>query len=187
MNIFRIPVVLGSALFAGCVSITVGSDFDPGTDFTKHTTFAWETVEQTTTGDPRLDDNPFFDSRVRSAVERQLSLRGLDPAPAENADLMLHYHMFVEHRERINVDAIDRELDEARGYSIFNRNVDVEVYVNEYDEGTLMIDFADAADKHIMWRGWAKLVVTDVIDDRERLDSRIGQAVEKIIALYPAG
>jgi len=187
MNISRIPVVLGSALLASCVSITVGSDFDPGTDFTKYTTFAWETVEQTTTGDPRLDDNPFFNSRVRSAVERQLSLRGLDPAPEESADLMLHYHMFVEHRERINVDAIDRELDEARGYSIYNRNVDVEVYVNEYDEGTLMIDLADAADKHIMWRGWAKLVVTDVIDDRERLDSRIGQAVEKIIALYPAG
>ena len=187
MNIFRTSIVLGSALLAGCVSITVGSDFDPGTDFSRYATFAWETIEQTDTGDPRLDDNPFFDSRVRSAVARQLSLKGLDPAPEGSADLILHYHMFVERRERIDVDAVDRELDEARGYSIFNRNVDVEVYVNEYDEGTLMLDLADATDKHIMWRGWAKLVVTDVLDDREKLDERIRQAVQKIIALYPAG
>jgi hypothetical protein len=174
------------AALAGCAAVmSVGSDFDQDTDFSGYRTFAWEMTEPVSTGDPRLDDNPFFDSRVRAAVEKELAGKDIEPAAGGNPDLLMHYHMFVEHRERLDIYRLDKEIDEPHGYSIFEKPV--EMRVNPYDEGTLLIDAADAGTRHIIWRGWAKLDVTDVLDSRKQLDKRIQEAVARIIKRFPTG
>ncbi len=48
-----------------------------------------------------------------------------------------------------------------------------------------MIDIADADNKEVVWRGWARLVVTDVLDDRDALDQRVREAINKIVSEYP--
>lgn len=185
MNIVKTLAALLFAALAGCAAVmSVGSDYDQGTDFSGYHTYAWEMPEPASTGDPRLDDNPFFDSRVRTAVEKQLAEKGIQPG-GDSPDLLMHYHMFVEHRERLDMYRLDKEIDEPRGYSIFDKPV--EMRVNPYDEGTLLIDAADARDKHIIWRGWARLDVTDVLDNRDELDKRIRKAVARIIKRFPAG
>lgn len=186
MKTLQTLAVLFLGALAGCAAVmSVGSDYDQSTDFSGYHSFAWEMPEPVSTGDPRLDDNPFFDSRVRAAVEKQLAGKGIEPAAGGSPDLLMHYHMFVEHRERLDIYRMDKEIDEPHGYSIFDKPM--EMRVNPYDEGTLLIDAADASDKHIIWRGWAKLDVTDVLDNRDQLDKRIQQAVAKIIKRFPAG
>lgn len=39
----------------------------------------------------------------------------------------------------------------------------------------------------IIWRGWARLDVTGVLDDRERLARRVDEAVRKILERFPPG
>lgn len=177
------------AFLVGCAArILVGSDYEASTDFSTYASYAWEEIGSAMTGDPRLDDNPFFEARVRGAVEQQLAIRGFDVVADEDADLLVHYHMFVQPRGEINFDYIGWELDRRRGYTIFDRSsLGTDVYVNDYDEGMLLVDIADARDKHIVWRGWAQLDVTSALNDREVMDARIRQAVEKVIALFPGG
>lgn len=171
-------------VLTGCAVMSVGSDYAPDTKFSNFHTFAWELTKPLPTGDPRLDDNPFFSSRVRSTVEKQLEDRGLTQN-SSNPDLLVHYHMFVQHMDRYDLYTLDTEIDRARGLSIFDKPV--EMRVNPYDEGTLLIDIADAGSKQIIWRGWARLDVTDVLDNRNELNTRISEAVKKIIRKYPAG
>ncbi|NIN34074.1 MAG: DUF4136 domain-containing protein, partial [Gammaproteobacteria bacterium] len=65
----------------------------------------------------------------------------------------------------------------------FHQEIDVDII--PYDEGTFMIDIADADNKEVVWRGWARLVVTDVLDDRDALDQRVREAINKIVSEYP--
>jgi hypothetical protein len=186
MKLLQITGYILYFLVAGCAMMSVGSDYDPELDLSSYNSYAWETMDTPLpTGDPRLDDNPFFDDRVRAAVDRELAGKGFEAAGGTNADLILHYHMFIEHRERVDIQRVDRDLDVARGYSIFETPLEARAY--PYDEGTLMIDIADAGNKRIIWRGWARLDVTTVLDDRDRLDQRIQEAVRKIINRVPAG
>ncbi len=188
MNNFRKYFVITVILLTGCATrILVGSDYESNTDFSSYRSYAWEETGEAPTGDPRLDNNPFFDARVRAAVDQQLAIRGFDASSDEGADLVLHYHMFVEQKGEINFDFRGWELDRRRGYTVFDRSLGSDVYINDYDEGMLLIDIADASNRHIIWRGWAQLDVTDALNNREVMDTRIGQAVQKIIALFPAG
>jgi len=166
---------LVAASLTGCAIMAVGSDFNPNTDFSAYRTFGWEAAESLPTGDARLDDNPFFDERVRRAVEREMVGKGLEMGAAGEPGLVLHYHFSIEHR----IDVYG--LDEERGYTSSERRA------GGYDEGTLLIDIADASTHRIIWRGWARLDVTGVLDDRERLDRRVDEAVRKILERFPPG
>jgi len=162
---------VAAAALAGCAVMAVGSEFSPNADFTAYRTFGWDVGEPQVTGDAGLDDNPFFDARVREAVDFELVEKGL-VSSGDEPDLLLHYHFSVEHQVDIY------RLDAASGYESSERQA------SAWDEGTLVIGIADTG-KRIVWRGWAKVDVTGVLGNRERLDARIRDAVGKIFERYP--
>lgn len=164
--------VIGGTL-TGCAIMTVGTDFSPSTDFTPYHTYAWDTRDALPTGDPRLDANPFFDARVRTAVDSVLAARGYQLVAAEAAELTVHYHASVE--QKVDVYSVDRE----RGY------YPQETQVMEYEEGTLLIDVAESQAKRIIWRGWAQTDITGVIDRRDLMERRLRDAVVKILQRFP--
>jgi hypothetical protein len=170
-----LPALLAFSLasLAGCAIMAVGSDFSPRADFSGYRTFAWETSEDLATGDPRLDDNPFFAAHLRELVERELTAKGLESADGAGADLALHFHLSVE--RKVDVYEVDEEL----GYTSPERRA------GGYDEGMLLIDFADTAANRIVWRGWARVDFTGVVDDRERLGELMDEAVTRILARFP--
>jgi hypothetical protein len=187
MKFLQILLSVFITTLAGCVSISVSSDFDPATDFSNYQTYAWERDESTPSGDPRLDDNPFFDSRVRAGVERQLTAKGLELSSTGNPDMLLHYRIFINTRERVDVRRIPSD-DEEVGTRYYSRQFyEEEILLINYDLGTLMINMADSASRTLIWRGWAELDLTDVLNDRDALDERIQAAVEKVINEFPGG
>ena len=187
MKFLQILLSVFITVLAGCASISVSSDFDPATDFSRYRTYAWERAESTPSGDPRLDDNPFFDSRVRAGVERQLAAKGLELSTTGDPDILLHYRMFINTRERVDVRRVPSE-DEEEGTRYYSRRFyEEEILFINYDLGTLMINMADSARKTLIWRGWAELDLTNVLNNRDALDERIQDAVEKIINEFPGG
>ena len=58
------------------------------------------------TGDPRLDNNEFFENRLKATSEKVLALHGFEEATPATADLVIHYHANV--RETIDVNELDR-------------------------------------------------------------------------------
>jgi hypothetical protein len=81
-------VVLGGTV--GCATMDVGADFEPSATLAPFHTFRFDTPDALPTGDPRLDNNPFFDTRMRAAVEFEMAAKGLKH-DAGGPDLLVHY------------------------------------------------------------------------------------------------
>lgn len=175
-TIRQLLLLSASVALAACASVSAGADFAPGLDLAPYRTFDWGAGDTLPAGDPRLDNNPFFDARVRAAVERELGLKGITRR-ASSPDLLIHYHASVRQR----VDVI--RTDEVRGYTFGGVNTSEKVL--EYEEGTLILDMAEAKSKRILWRGWAQTDVDGILDDQRELEKRLGTSVRKMIEKLP--
>jgi hypothetical protein len=175
-RLVRIAAAGVSALaLAGCATLTVNSYADRAADFARYRTFAWGPEEQLSTGDPRLDNNPFFHERVQAQIEKQLAARGLEKATSGGADLTVHYHTSIT--QEIQAGTADRQYGYCEGEGCLP-------YV--YDAGTLLIDLVDTRSNRVIWRGWAKGSVDGVIENQDWMEERIDQAVARIMERFPA-
>jgi hypothetical protein len=167
----RLPVVLSVAI-AACAPMNVSSYIHPAADFSQYRTYDWGPRDALPTGDPRLDNNPFFDSQVRSSVQRELAARGYQRV-GSNPDLVVHYHASVQ--QKVDVYRVDTEA----GYR-------TETDAVQYEEGTLVLDVADAKTKQIIWRGWGQGDIEGVINDQARMEQRVRDVTRKILERFPA-
>ena len=167
-------VTLLTLAVTGCVTMSVASHFDRGVNFSQFRTWDWGPADALPTGDPRLDNNPFFVDHLEGAVEKQMAGRGFIRAiPGMTPDLRIHYHANIN--QRFEVSGIDRD----RGYS------SDEPRVIEYEQGTLVIDIVDVRTNKVVWRGWAQDSVQGMIDNQDRMEKQIDEAVTKMMRLLP--
>lgn len=166
-----------TALVLGCgIAIRAGADFQPGTSFETYRTFGWGSADELPTGDPRLDNNPFFQERMRLAIADELLRLGF-VYDERSPDLLVHYHASI--RERVDVYAVDEEL----GY---NPEYGPGTQVIQYDEGTILVDIADADSKRILWRGWAQSDLGSVIEDRDATEKNLRESMKLMFAELPS-
>jgi hypothetical protein len=174
----RLRRVAALAIFAlalsGCATMNVSSYVERGVDFTRYHTYQWVPVDSVPTGDPRLDNNPFFHERVEAEVEKQLAARGFEKTTSGTPDLKVHFHANMT--QRIDVNAIDPQY----GYCRVG-----DCRPNVYDAGTLLLDFVDTRTNDIVWRGWAEGSMEGVIDNQEWMEEKIGDAVARILEKLP--
>jgi hypothetical protein len=163
-------------LLAACASVSAGADFEPGVRLTTYPTFEWGGGDTLPVGDPRYDNNPFFDSRVRAAVERELTARGVQRS-GTSPTLLVHYHASVRQR----VDVI--KADEGRGYT--SPSYGEAARVSEFEEGTLIVDVADARTKKILWRGWSQTNVSGLLENQREMEKRINESVRLMMLRFP--
>jgi hypothetical protein len=155
--------------------MNVSSHVERGVSFAQYRTFEWGPADALPTGDPRLDRNPFFKDHLEGAVEKQLATRGLEMATPGTADVLIHYHANIT--QRFEVNGIDRD----RGYCYD----DCQPRLIEYEEGTIVLDLVDARTNRVIWRGWAQESVDKVIDNQDRMERQINQAVTKMMKRFP--
>ena len=74
------------AVVSSCAPYQVRTDFDREVSFTGKRTFAW--MDSTRPRDEQ-SGNPFLERRVRRSVEKAMNERGLAPADANRADLLV--------------------------------------------------------------------------------------------------
>lgn len=180
LRLARLAAVAIFALAAtGCATaMNVSSHVERGINFAQYRTYDWGPADALPTGDPRLDRDPFFKDHVQGAVEKQLAARGLQLSSSGTRDLLIHYHANVT--QRINVRGIDRKY----GYCIGD---DCQAEVTEYEAGTLVLDIVDAHTNRLVWRGWAQNSLEGVINNRDRMERKIDEAVRRMLARLPKG
>jgi hypothetical protein len=154
--------------------MNVSSHVERGLDFTQYRTYDWGPADALPTGDPRLDENPFFQDHVQGAVEKELAARGFEPSTSP--DLLIHYHANIS--ERIDIDRLDRD----RGYC---ETGDCPVGLREYEAGTLVLDVIDTRTNRLIWRGWAQDSVEEALEDSDRMARQINEAVTRMLATFP--
>jgi len=170
------PVVLAvSALAAsGCALRQVRSYTEHGFDPSLYHSYRWAPDEERPTGDPRLDNNPFFRRSVQAGVDDELAKRGFEKATAGRADLVLQYHALVTQRvEMAGADLVYRACTDCKPYL--------------YDAGSLVIDVVDAETRALLWRGWAEGDIGGIIENQSSMEELVGQTVSRIMERLPRG
>lgn len=89
-------------------------------------------------------------------------------------DLLVHYHASVS--QEIDV----RNLDTTSPYCSEN---DCRPFI--YDKGTLFVDLAEGRGDKLIWRGWAEGSIDGVVDNQAWMESRIDEAIAKILTRLP--
>ena len=147
---------------AGCSTISVTHDYDPQADFSSLRTFAWIPFPKNVTV------NDIVVKRVQDAVTRGLEAKGLQKNP-QNPDCLIAMHGATQEKLEIT----DWGYTTGRyGRHWGGRNVSVQ----QYTEGTLLLDFVDAKSKSLLWRGVAKGTIDPTATPEKRTE-RINEAV----------
>lgn len=167
----------------GCSGVQVNQDYDPATDFNSMQAYRWESETQEKTGDLRID-NPLRDTRIRRAVARQLSDKGFVRSEDGTATFLVRYQYRL--RQKIESDGAAGGI--GFGIGSFGRSGGVAIgtgnNIREYDEGSLTIDFIDAASQTLLWRGTGTQRFREY-KDPEKARQDINTLVEKILAQFP--
>lgn len=159
---------------AACATMAGGAYVPRGQDLSRYRTYEWASSEGLATGDARLDNNRFFDERVRAAVDRELALRRFEKAPPSRADLVVHYH--ASFTQEIDVRGIDAEYkyceeENCGPYS--------------YEAGSLLVDFVDARTQQLIWRGWVEGQFDGVIDNQRSMELTVDETVRQLLRRLP--
>ena len=174
-------LALASVAWLACSGIRVSTDYDPSADFSNLGSYAWFDERSGVQGD-RPDVSSLLDRRIRSAVDGELSQKGIESVDKNSAKMLVSYHLGVESKLDVNT------MDTGYGYGRYGRysSIGTTTTVTEYQEGTLLIDVIDPVSKQLIWRGSGQARVREwsTPEDREK---RIHEAVKEILAEFPPG
>jgi len=157
---------------AGCSAVTASSYLVTRGELPRYATFGWGAANETSTGDPRLDNNPLFNDRVQADVERGLTAYGYALAPSGTPDFVVRFHASMS--QEIDTQWLDEE---------FCTDDDCWPFVS--NAGTLYVDLIDGATGTLVWRGWANCALGDVIGSQAAMERRIDESIAQILARLP--
>ncbi len=160
----------------GCAAKHAGSYVERSVDFAQYRTYDWAPADALPAGDPRLEQNAYFQDYVQGAVQRGLAGRGFGKAPSAAPDLLIHCHASVT--RRIEVDPFDREFG-----ACYDETCAVRVL--EFEAGMLVLDVVDARTGRLVWRGWAERSIGGVLDKQEWMERQVDEAVLRILERLP--
>lgn len=176
----RTSLALSAALILGaCASgldLQAGADYSTSVDFGRYATFTWDEPDDRPVGDPRLENNELFETRVHAAVAFELSRAGIRESNS-GPGLIVHHHATV--RNRVEVYQVDAEA----GYSSSDYGEGTQVL--QYDQGTIMVDLADAETRDLLWRGWAQFDIGRALTDPEVMVEAINEAIAAMFEDFP--
>ena len=166
LNILMLFTIV-SAL-AACSSLRTASDFDKKADFSKYKTYDFYDK-----GIARLKLNDLDKRRMLEAIESQMNAKGF--SKSNKPDLL------------VNLVVVGREVNEIYnnspmwgwGYPYWGRSMGM---VNQFTEGTIIIDFLDPIQKKLIWHGIGQGFNMDNFNKREE---RMQKGVSEILGQYP--
>ncbi|MDQ7918353.1 DUF4136 domain-containing protein [Mesonia sp. MT50] len=171
-----IPVLtLVTLLVTSCSSVKVATDYDEAVDFDQYQSFAFYK--------PGIDKAEISDldkKRILRAIEVELTQKGL--VKSTNPSLLVS----IFTKSNTNVDIYRNNYGYGYGYGwrpYYYGGMGRET-VSTSTEGTLYIDFIDAAKKELVWQGMGTGVLSQ---DREAKIERIKEIVLEVMKKYPPG
>src|SRR5215813_6265842 len=169
MKAMRVIGVLGMLLGLLVVSAaaqTVQSDFDRTFNFSNLESFSF-VVQRRGATDPLAGDT-LNDGRIRTGLEANLRANGFT-METEKPDFVIAYHVTTKNKLSV----------QDYGYGPPRWFGSRDIRVNQYSEGTLMVDFIDAKSNQVIWRGRASGTL-----EMKGVDKKISKSVEKLVKQF---
>ena len=145
---------------------SVQSDYDRSFNFSNLKTFGFA-VQRRSAADPLAGDT-LNDARIRTAIESQLLVNGFRTETASPNFVIAYY---VTTKDKLNVQ------DYSYGPPRFWGRRDIRV--DQYSEGTLMVDFIDVKTNQVIWRGRVSGTL-----ELKGVDKKISKSVEKLVKQF---
>jgi hypothetical protein len=192
MNKYKFLAGLFSLVFlTGCFTVSTNSDYDTAVKFSNLKTFGWLPGPQPKTGDIRLD-NTLLDERIRAAIDRELTAKGYRKIASGEPDFYVRYQPSVEGKiDVVSAPTPYYTTPYGAGYGAYGGYAGgwsswggSQTFVDQYDEGTIVVDFADPKTKKLIWRGTASAVVDPDANPAKR-EERINKAMAKLLKKFP--
>jgi hypothetical protein len=144
----------------------VVTDYDHHANFEKYHTYSWAKVET---------PNQLWDQRVKDAVDRALQKKGWQKVP-EGGDVSLVAVGMTHNKPTLRTFYNGFPGWDWTGFS------DATTTVENYKEGTLVLDMFDSQTKKLIWRGSA----SDILADKpEKNEKKLESAVDKMFDHFP--
>ena len=186
--VFIAIAVMLSAVPGFAQKVTIDSAH--GFDFDSVTTFQYVDTEES-----NIKDNPMMGDRVVSMIKQELREGGLQEVE-ENPDLYVTYHFTSEERKQLSTTSMGMggyggywdDWGGWGGYGGFGGPMMGSSTTQEYsyEEGTLVIDAYDSAEKKMVWRGSGTVTVKDKPEKQvkqvENILKKLGKKWDKILA-----
>lgn len=173
-------LLLGTSGCATSARVGVSSDFDHSVNFRAYQTWSWYPQQgRDTEGGPARSYESFLDQRIRAAVEREMTAKGLtkvDQAP----DVFVAYSAKVENKQRVNNNMMNPYGGWGMGGWGYGRGMGM-MPVTEYKAGTVILDIVDAKRKELAWRG----IGVAQLDQNTINEAETFRIVNSILGTYP--
>jgi hypothetical protein len=171
------------ALSSACSSARTHYDYDPDADFSRWRAYAWYPIGSPPTG----RDSPLLHDRIVSTIERVLGEAGFVRILNGEPDFYVNYHLSPE--ERLDVVTLNDVYVggphmrhwEGAGWGGMAWT---ETRVEQFEEGTLIIDFVDPLRRQLAWRGSGTRRLSREPRGHQ-VTHRVNEAVEEILGQFP--
>jgi hypothetical protein len=180
-----LAMVTSALLLGGCsAGMQVTQDWDPDADFSGYRTFGWMPEEEA-----RPQSQQLFTARVTAAVENTLTEKGLR-LTSTDPDLLVAWDAATEGKQSMTTHGTAY----GGGYGRYRRGrggwgggiSTSTTTVNEWTEGTLIIDLIDTRMDELVYRGTGQAKLHEDLSPEERT-ANVNEAVGKILEKFPAG
>lgn len=177
VRILLFAICLAFAIVS-CSSMKVKYDRDTRVDLSTVRTYAWFEKPESypDSADEALMKNTLLDKRIKKAVNVQLISLGLQ-IEDEDPDVLIDYHVSL--KDKVEVHNLPSYWGRRYRYGSHI------TYVDEYKEGTIIIDVLDAKSEELIWRGIAISKMDEEPDPRD-LEKAINKAVKKMFENLPS-
>jgi hypothetical protein len=179
----QITLGIGLILAAGCAGQQVTTDYSPAASFSQYRTYALVSPPDTAAAQQLLDQ------RISSAVQAQLTSKGLTQTDRQNADLYVGYGMVDKTHKQVYTYRDGWGWGGGWGWRYYRWGAPwpMSTYrqVETYTDGTVVVNLIDAKTKKVVWQGQVADVLSLPVGNPASATQKIDGAVAKLFAKYP--
>jgi hypothetical protein len=186
-----VALLLAIGGLSGCRSMKIHSDWSPDTDFTRLGSWAWSAHPHKSQGDQVLEADTLFEDRVKRAVERQMATKGYQLVERGSEDFQLSFFLVVE--DKVDVTTINNHYGYGygpggpgyhTGWGYGPGGFGSQTVVDQYQEGSLVLDVTRSDPLTLIWRGSATARLARETTP-EKSEEKVNEAVTKILERFP--
>ena len=181
-------VALFSLALTACSTVKVSTDYDQSADFTALKGFNWLPESATVEKENAYLNNRIMDVRITKAIDNQLVAQGFSFSTAP--DFYVNYSITSEKKTNI------RTYDNYSGYGPswgwgvgyghrgMSLSAHTETRIDEYQQGSLVVDVIDPTSLELIWRGIGSKRLPESTDAAE-MDKLVADVVSSILSKFP--
>jgi hypothetical protein len=156
----------------GCATVTTKADYDHAVDFSRYHTFSIQAGKLVREG---VGDtgNTIVRDRIAAAIGDELAARGLKQT-SQGPDLEVRFVGGARTRQELN-----SAMTPMYG-PYYAGPIGTDVWVRDYQQGTLVIDLVDSSNDKLVWRS-----VATAEDQDFTKEEFIRKAVARSLAQFP--